>query len=117
MIRYLHVFPARFLQRNSVVKGATRPNSIHTSSLSVLVYVLVRFAVREGICFASLTPGIAVFFPHSAFEPALSVLVELVGDILLRDKVFDIVGLHFRDDLERVRYEGFEFTYFKSISS
>lgn len=44
-------------------------------------------------------------------------LVKLVRDILLGDKVFDIVGLHFRDDLERVRYEGLEFAYFKSINS
>lgn len=74
------------------------------------------FLLREAICFGSLTPGIAVFFPDGAFEPALSMLVKLVSDVLLGDKVFDIVVLHFRDDLERVRYDGLEFAYFNPIS-
>jgi hypothetical protein len=57
-----------------------------------------------------LTPGIAVLLPDSAFEPALSMFVELIGDILLGNKVSDVINLHLGDDLEGVGNESFKFT-------
>lgn len=108
MIFDVHVFPAGLLHSYPVMKGASRPDSINASSLSVLVYIWS--AVLYVTAPASiLTPGIAVLLPDSALEPALSMIIELIGDILLGDKVFNVVKLHLGDDLEGVGHESFKF--------
>jgi hypothetical protein len=89
----LHILPPRILDGVSEVEAASRPNGIDTSGLSVLV------------------PGIAIFLPDSTLEPGLIVLVELICNILTRDKVSDVVALHLLDHLECVANDGFQETY------
>lgn len=109
MIFDLHVFPAGLLHSDPVMEGASRPDGIDASSLSVLVcrWSAVLYVTAPALI---LTPGIAVLLPDSAFEPALGMFVELIGDILLGNKISDVINLHLGDDLEGVGHEGFKFT-------
>lgn len=37
-------------------------------------------------------------------------IIELIGDILLGNKISDVINLHLGDDLESVGHESFKFT-------
>jgi hypothetical protein len=49
-----------------------------------------------------LVPRSTIRLPNGVLVPFLSVLVEAVGDILLRNPRFDVVALHLFDDLNSI---------------
>lgn len=64
-----------------------------------------------------LTPGIAILLPHGALEPRLGILVELIGSVLTRHEVSNVVVLHLLNHLKCVADDAFHKAYHVSADA